>query len=547
MPDERRRSRTPAQTCRTPLLSSLRRLMGLASCADRPGSAPVDELAERAREQAVSRREWLKTSGVLLAGHRPVRKKPERPKRSPLADARGPRIAIVGAGLAGLRAAHVLKQAGIRARLFTAEERLGGRVSSMRDLLAPGLTAELGGEFIDSGHEEILSLVKEFGLELLDLDRETLPEAYYFGGEFLGERQLIAAFRPLVARIRADLHGLPASVSAFAPHPGYVRLDRMSIAEYLRSAEVSGLAADLIRSAYLAEDGLELERQSALNLVTQIGTNLRRGLELYGASDERYKVRDGNQRIVERLAAEVIDQVEWNQRLAAIRSRGAGFVLSFQSASAPSVEVTADLVILAVPFTLLRQVELNVPLPAIKRRAINELAYGTNTKLLLGMSERVWRSQGFNGEAYSDEPFAVCFDNAALQTGAGTAGGTTVYLGGDAAVAAGRGSAYDQARSVLPGLERVFPRVTARFNGKAARAYWPGDPFVQASYSTYSVGQTTSIGGTQGPPAGNLFFAGEHCDHPDLGYMNGAAKTGRLAAQGAIARLGAPGVVNGRG
>ena len=64
-----------------------------------------------------------------------------------------PRIAIVGAGMAGLNAAYKLKQSGLTATIFEGASRTGGRMFTAKDLLADGLTTELGGEFIDSNHD----------------------------------------------------------------------------------------------------------------------------------------------------------------------------------------------------------------------------------------------------------------------------------------------------------------------------------------------------------------------------------------------------------
>ena len=50
--------------------------------------------------------------------------------------------------------------------------------------------------------------------------------------------------------------------------------------------------------------------------------------------------------------------------------------------------------ILALPFTLLRDVRLDIELPADKRNAIDKLAYGTNAKLMIGFDRRVWRETG---------------------------------------------------------------------------------------------------------------------------------------------------------
>lgn len=73
-----------------------------------------------------------------------------------------------------------------------------------------------------------------------------------------------------------------------------------------------------------------------------------------------------------------------------------------------SSEVTASHVILTLPVTTLRQVDLRLDLPTIKRRAIAELAYGTNAKLMIGFARRIWReTAASDGSTFSDLPYQI--------------------------------------------------------------------------------------------------------------------------------------------
>lgn len=65
-----------------------------------------------------------------------------------------PSVIIVGAGLAGLAAAHALARRGMRVTILEARECVGGCVLTLRDGLG-GLHGEAGGEFIDDDQEEI--------------------------------------------------------------------------------------------------------------------------------------------------------------------------------------------------------------------------------------------------------------------------------------------------------------------------------------------------------------------------------------------------------
>src|SRR4030095_11042786 len=79
--------------------------------------------------------------------------------------------------------------------------------------------------------------------------------------------------------------------------------------------------------------------------------------------------------------------------------------LAFKNGSR-TVSTTYDAVVFAIPFSTLREVELDASLglPAWKLFAINELRYGTNAKMMVGFDSRPWLSQGSNGQSYSDLP-----------------------------------------------------------------------------------------------------------------------------------------------
>ena len=479
----------------------------------------------------LSRRELLKSSAAaaiaLGTGAWPAGC--AAPRTGPNA----PRIAIVGGGIAGLNAAYKLKKSGQPATIYEAAKRTGGRIYTVSDLLNPGLTTELGGEWVDSNHEEMLALAEELGLEWLDIQaagEETLVrEAYYIDNSHHTEAQVVEAFRPLAERIKVDFDKTGKIVD-FEHEGDAGELDRTSLADYLDKIGAQGWLRKLLNVAFVTEFGRECNEQSSLNLISMISTDLTAGkMELFGDSDERYKVVGGNQRIVDELATRVQDQIQLEHQLVALTARGSGYALTFESGGR-TTEVTADFVILTLPFTMLRQVELKVELPDWKKKAIAELGYGMNGKLMLGMKSRMWRRQGYSGTIFSDEAFQNAWDNSRLQPAAG--GGITCYSGGKGTDEMKAGSVSEQATRMLAALEKPFPGIAAEFNGKAGRFMWPTHPFTLASYACYLPGQWTTIANAEGRPIGNLFFAGEHCSYDFQGFMNGGAETGKQAALG---------------
>ncbi|GIK15630.1 MAG: hypothetical protein BroJett003_05940 [Planctomycetota bacterium] len=521
---------------RTWLFARLQRALKLACAADSCGSPPVAEIVGLSREARLSRRRFLQATGgvaaLAAASRAPAWAQPLLPRQGGK-----PRIAIVGAGVAGLNAANRLRRSGFDATLYEAAERIGGRMFTAQNVIGEGLATELGGEFIDSIHKDMLALVDQFGLSLIDDQAESekglIGDGFRFNGRFFSEEEVVEAFRPAARRIKRDLREA-GYISFRDSSPAGRRLDRTSIREYLEEIDVDGFLRELLDVAYLTEYGLETDEQSSLNLIYLIGTDTSGGFDVFGASDERYRVLGGNQQIVERLADAVADQIRLGHRLVAIREHGRTPRLSFETKGGP-VEVEADYVLLTLPFTLLREVEIRAELPAWKRRAINELGYGTNAKLLIGFRRRIWRDLGYQGGLFSDENYQSTWDNSAGQPP--VEGGLTVYTGGRRGIEIGEGTVEEQVESVMPAIDEAFPGASAARNGRAARMHWPTHPFTKASYACWKVGQVSTIAGAEIEPVGRLYFAGEHCSYNFQGYMNGAAETGRKAARAILQRV----------
>lgn len=528
---------------RSPLFDSLRRALRVAALAarERRGLPRVDELVE----MAYTRRQFLRdsalaTTAALVAGCTRTDTPPAAGTAPAGTGSQPPRIAIVGAGMAGLNAAYKLKQAGLASTIYEGANRTGGRMFTATNLLADGLTTELGGEFIDSDHEEMLKLMTEFGLERLDVQgpqwASLTSETYFVNGRHYTHAQAAQAFVPIAKRILKDYDAL-GDVVNYKTEGGGTAIDRQTITQYFDHIGVSGWMRELLEVAYVTEYGLEASEQSALNFVFLIGTGELddpKALSLLGESDERYKVRGGNQKVVDELARRVESQIRTLHRLEAVRSRGQGFTLTFQHDGKP-VDVDADIVVLTIPFSILRDVKMDVDLPDLKRKAIRELGYGTNAKVLVGFKSRPWEAQGYTGAVYSDEPFQLAWSNSFMQPGA--AGGLTMYSGGKPGLEVGQGTAEAVAARMVRAMERVYPGVTAARNGKVSRFHWPSHPWTKGSYSCYTPGQWTTIAGSEGLPVGNLFFAGEHCSYDFQGFMNGAAQSGADVAKAVMTKV----------
>ena len=445
------------------------------------------------------------------------------------------RIGIIGGGIAGLHAAYVLKKSGYYAEIFEGNTRAGGRIYTKTDLIATGITTELGGEFIDSDHEDLRNLAAEFGLNLFDLQSASetalTQDRFYFGNQLYTLADVVTALQPFSGAIQADIDTLPDEINYSTTDAAVIALDNTSLANYLQQKGITGWLYDFIKVAYLTEYGLEIEEQSCINFLFLFDpAAFENDGETYGTSDERYKIEGGNQQLIEKLVAEV-PSLTLAHTLASLKMLNNKYELNFTNGT----RRVFDIVVLAIPFTTLRDVDIQVELPQVKKDSIQQLGYGKNAKLFAGFNSRIWRTQNFLGEAFTDKNFQLGWDSSQMQPG--TAGGYSFFVAGNESDALGNSSLDQKRTQYLQQLENVFPGVAADYNGRSEKFHWPSHPFTKGSYACYKTGQWTTIGGAEIEPVGNLFFAGEHCSANFQGFMNGGAETGRLAAENILAVL----------
>jgi monoamine oxidase len=535
---------------RSPLFTEVARALRIARWCNDHRLSTSDGLA-RVRQSEMEtvlrrgRREWLKTvtrTGALGAAAyvtTPVERVLARSQHGPSID-----VGIVGAGLAGLTCADTLATGGVVATVYDAHTRTGGRCRSLRGFFSSQV-AERGGEFIDNLHKTMLQYAKRFDLAVEDVSKLPGEVSYFFGGQHVPEATVVEEFREFVHAMRVDLRRLSNEVTALSHTDADVAIDRTSLHAYLEGDNGAHLAAGpiakaAISEAYVAEYGLEPDQQSCLNFLLFIHADRRSKFTPFGVfSDERYHVLDGNDRIVEGLTRDLLQPVEFGMTLIAVRRTAGGAVELIFETPGGTASRTHDAVVLALPFTTLRGVDLDtsLDLPSTQRTAIDRLGYGTNAKMMIGFDRRPWVTQGSSGASYSDlaNHQTTWETNPARATA--TRGVLTDYSGGDRGLSLDPNDVQLEANLFLTDLDLVFPGAGAAArrtpSGVVAHLeHWPSNPLTLGSYTCYLPGQFTTIAGLEALPAGNTFFAGEHANsfYDFQGFMEGAALSGIDAA-----------------
>jgi len=545
--------------------AALRRAQAVSHVARQTG-CDLDEAEERLAPP-LTRRGFLGVAGAGALAGAGTLAGPGLASRHPAPARAGrasPRVVIVGSGIAGLGCAHRLwARHGIRAEVYEYNVVPGGRIRTLRGCFDDGQIVEEHAEFINPEHTATLALAKRFGLRLDNTD--TYRPGTHPGREtmrFHGKKWPQAALNRDWHDWAWKLFHHAAYVTAPWPqtyqtsNPGGRRFDHMSVTEWIETYIPGGAGSDfgaVCIAAVADEYGGPADQTSALNLVyllgldasTASGAQPHAAPQLAGA-DEKWHIHGGNDQLISGLLARLPAGVlHLGERLVAIRPRAAGYSCSFESAGGRTHDVPADHVVLALPFTLLRSVDLGrVAISPRHTRAIEQEPLGSNSKFFLQFSSRVWNADGATGNCFDDGVVQGGWDATSYQPG--RAGILAALPGGEGALAwrrrygltgySGRPPA-PMTSAFLRGFESLFPRAGHAFNGRAYYVWSPGDPHIRGAYSYLAVGQYTAFNGIQGQREGKLHFAGEQTSANYQGYIEGALRSGyRCASEVAAGR-----------
>jgi monoamine oxidase len=502
-----------------------------------PLAQRVEEAYASVVESRTTRRELLKrttAAGVAVAGASTMGRFAKAAHA-----ATDVRIAVVGAGLAGLTCAYRLQQAGYNADVYEAEPiRVGGRCWTDRTSFG-GQLAEHGGELIDQGHTAMRQLAQELGFpldNLLAAQPSGTEDFFYFDNEPYSFAQATDDLKKIWQKLHKDVSAASyPTLWNYYTQRGW-ELDHMSIIDWLNESIPFGGAASklgqLLDIAYNIEYGAECSEQSSLNLLYLLGYSGQGQFRVFGPSNEKYHIKGGNDQVPIELESRLVKEINKDHVLAAIKKNSGGsFTLTFQN-GATTRTTTVDHVVLAIPFSMLRSVNYaKAGFEQLKITAIKELPMGTNSKLHVQFNDRFWYEAKNNGNTYADTGYQNTWEVTRAQSG--TKGILVDYTGGKIGASFGSGTPQERALQFFGQLAPQFPGVDigSHWDGTSATVdYWQGYPWTRGSYSYWKVGQYTKFSGMEKERQGNCHFAGEHTSQDFQGYLNGGVETGERAA-----------------
>jgi monoamine oxidase len=188
---------------------------------------------------------------------------------------------------------------------------------------------------------------------------------------------------------------------------------------------------------------------------------------------------------------------------------------------------TGEYLICAIPFAVLRRVEVSPAFSPEKQKAIAQLGHTSVVRVLLQTRKRFWIDEGLTGGATTDLPIVTAYDKAFYLPG--TRGMLEVYAAGERARKLAAMTAGERLNFTVKQMEQLFPNLREHYEGGESIC-WDDEEWTRGAYAWFKPGQMESWLPNIARPEGRVHFAGDQTS-PWPGWMNGALQSGNLAAR----------------
>jgi monoamine oxidase len=441
-------------------------------------------------------------------------------------DAQNPnRVCIVGGGLAGLTTALQLKKAGVPFRVFEANARAGGRVYTLRDANAASQSVELGAAFFSPHQEALMSLLKELKLKSEPSGVSGLPRVAPF------------ASPSFVREVTKSQKNAFKILQKEKPE----QLDSLSLAEFGQHFRASLTPEWLFWSERACQMiwGIEKENLSLLAWFERMKTWKPDPVAGIWSpwTENNLRVEGGSQNLVqsllERISGIIPEQTyRARQRLIEITQEAIGFRLSFETSKGIE-HYTTNKVVFALPFSVLSEIAGidKIGLSGEQVHAIKKWKMGTQSKVLIGLQERFWKTRNDSESWHLMGPHLqqLHFEAPRDPHSPATLGVVSVVLSGTAGLQSGPSQIPQLQKELALGFgakDFIWDKFSRVQN-------WSRMPFAKGSVGYLSPGQASQFPKLFDPQesVNGIYFAGEHLATSFPGTMNGAVESGLQVAK----------------
>ncbi len=420
-------------------------------------------------------------------------------------------IIILGAGLAGLSAASILKKRGFNVTILEARERLGGRVWTQTIDERENLTVEMGGEWIGKDHKRMIALCKKFNLKLID---HQLPTNLIYQQQFYkhGTWNLSDKGKIVFENILFSWNTLTKEEKR--------KFDRIDFWHYLINNDLPKADINLLELQEMIHFGENIRYLSAQYVMDTIADDPNIN---YMTETDAHRVKGGNNQIIEGLVKEI-----------GIEHIFLGHIATDIIQQKDSVDVICkngtrwkgNKLICTLPTFSILQLNWDPLIPKDQYATFNTLNYSRTLKTSVLYTNRFWSEDKF--EVMTDTLTHYIYHSTNGQKG--TKGVLTSYATGDNGFVLSHYNEKQKVQEMNIALSVAFPTVEKKAE-KVIDYYWGDDPYTMGGFAIFEKNQwNKAFQSKLKKPHEHVLFAGEHTAD-EQGYMEGALESGEKAAE----------------
>jgi monoamine oxidase len=426
--------------------------------------------------------------------------------------------------------------------VLEARHRPGGRVYTLREPFADGLYAEAGGQaFYPVVPNFAAQYTTEFGLSREPGGRGGLLRAFVLGGTRIVLRPRESVRWPLdltAEEQRLGLEGIREKflmplldeLAGLITPAGWTsdaieRFDSISFAEALRRRGASASAIEILRLADLDYVGEGAERYSAIDMLGQVYNVRAAGRFLKG---DFFAIAGGNDLLPRAFASRLGTRIYYGAAVSRITQGPQSVSVEYRQAGEHR-QATADYLVCAIPFSVLRTLEILPAFSPAKMRAIRDLAHTSLARTYIQCRRRFWYDQELSGSVATDHATTYFWESTTGQPG--PRGIMQGYVMGPHARRFGQLSTDERDSFALTEARRAFPEISGHAETVSSIS-WDTEPWSRGDYAWLRPGDARALWPHLATPENRVHFAGEHTSTWFLhGTMQGALESGIRASK----------------